>query len=338
MAIPPAPNTKGPDGDDILIDPPNEPGVYSRVIIRLLDNNELPETKYREIQQEFLTANPAFATRQIRVTWLRTIQEDPPSGQRKGVYRITALEEPQEVEIGFLFDAAAYDEDAVFVPVQVQITTGDGQPLKQTAAVKIRDTLTGTATPGTDYEDFPSVEVVFPAGTPSGTVLVVNCLLIDDPDPEPDETIIFDMFDFVNAVQGSFSTFTATINDNDAVQEITITFLGGPTNIFDFDPDPYTIANVQVNTSDLAPTAVLCSVDVVDLLTGTAVPGVNYDNNSPYSISFAPGTVNGSLGSWLLDRIPPCPDPPRTVNVDLQNAVNATAAGAHTVNLIGFSA
>lgn len=306
MPIPPPPNTKGPDGDDILIDPPNEPGSYSRVVVLTLADNETPESRYEEIKQAFLSANPNFATRIITVTWLKTIREDGGAGILKCLYRITALEEPQEVEVEFLIPASSVPEDTPAASIGVVMTTGDSMPLKQTCAVKIKDLLTGTATSGVDYAAFPDLELVFPAGSPSGTVINFTVGPIDDVTPEPDETVNFELFSPVNCALGGQTTHELTINDNDAVATITARFALAGSFEFVFFPISHTFA-VVVETSDMAPTAAPASVDVYDTLTGSAISGIDYTPFPLVTLPIPAGTPHGTTFPFTLTGILPPP-------------------------------
>lgn len=306
MPIPPPPNTKGPDGDDILIDPPNEPGSYSRVVILTLNDSEAPESRYAEIKQDFLTANPIFATRQITVTWLKTIREDNGAGIQKCLYRITALEEPQEVEVEFVLPSSSVPEDTPLASIGVVMVTGDAMPLRQTCAVKVKDLLTGTATSGVDYTAFPDLELVFPAGSPSGTVINFTLGPIDDVDPEPDETVNLELFSPVNCVLGGQTTHELTINDNDVVATITVRFELAGFFEFVFFPVSNTF-NVVVETSDMLPTAAPASIDVYDTLTGSAISGVDY---TPFPIVTLPipiGTAHGAMFPYTIAGILPPP-------------------------------
>lgn len=303
MPIPPPPNTKGPDGDDILIDPPNEPGVYSRVVILTLNDSEAPESRYPEIKQDFLTANPIFATRQITVTWLKTIRQDNGAGIQKCLYRITALEEPQEVEVEFVLPSSSVPEDTPVASIGVVMVTGDTLPLRQTCAVKVKDLLTGTATSGIDYTAFPDLELVFPAGSPSGTVINFTIGPIDDVTPEPDETVNLELFSPVNCVLGGQTTHELTINDNDAVATITARFLvAGAFELLLFGPISHSL-DVIVETSDLAPTAAPASVNVVDTLTGTAVPPADYDVFGIQPLLIPMATPHGTLFTFTITGI-----------------------------------
>lgn len=330
MPIPPPPNTKGPDGDDILIDPPNEPGSYSRVVVLTLNDNEAPETRYEEIKQAFLSANPNFATRQITVTWLKTIREDNAAGIQKCLYRITALEEPQEVEVEFVLPSSSVPEDTPAASIGIVMTTGDGLPLKQTCAVKVKDLLTGTATSGTDYAVFPDLELVFPAGSPSGTVVNFTIGPIDDVDPEPDETVNLELFSPVNCALGGQTTHQLTINDNDVVATITARFEFAGYFEFVFFPASHTF-NVVIETSDMAPTAAPASLDVSDLLTGSAIPGVDYTAFGIQPLLIPMGTVHGTMFPFVISGIIPPPFA-KTINFGLGNNVGCLigAPGTYT--------
>jgi len=73
-------------------------------------------------------------------------------------------------------------------------------------------TVGGTATNPDDYTTNRSSPISFPPGTMTGTVTVT---IVNDDDPESDETIIFTLGTPTNATLGAITQHTLTITDND---------------------------------------------------------------------------------------------------------------------------
>lgn len=100
--------------------------------------------------------------------------------------------------------------------------------------------------------------------------------------------------------------------------------------------------NVVLTTSDGLPLVSLVSLDVRDLLTGNAVTPLDYSFPTPTSISFAPGSLNGSVLPATLTTTGVNSAPDRNVNLDIDPGTIVGAIigpqGTHNVLILNIAA
>jgi len=95
---------------------------------------------------------------------------------------------------------------------------------------------------------------------------------------------------------------------------------------------------VSIITSDALPLAVGVSVDVRDLLSGSAPTPGGYTMATPQSLSWIPGDASGTVKNAIINIAPG--GALGTVDIDLDSAVGATEGGqnTYTVNIGGGGA
>lgn len=116
-------------------------------------------------------------------------------------------------------------------------------------------------------------------------------------------------------------------------QIITIEFESAGSSVLAAVPTDWTW-NIVISTSDGLPTRQQASVDVVDLLTGSA-DGLDYTMATPQNLVFPPGTVDGSTFSAGLSVLGNNEND--DVDTGLQNVVGAIlgAQTTHRITLLG---
>jgi gliding motility-associated-like protein len=207
-------------------------------------------------------------------------------------------------------DNATIIENAGIATGTATLSAASGLP------VTIDLAYTGTAIgSGTDYTA-PTVSIVIPAGSTTGTVVITS---VDDAIDEADETVIFDITSVTNGAESGTQQVTTTITDDDAAPTLTLTV------------DNATIAE---NAGAATVTATLSAVSglpvTVDIAyTGTAT-GAGTDYTAPtVSINIPAGSTTGTAVITSVDDA--IDEADETVIVDITSVTNGTESGTQQV-------
>jgi hypothetical protein len=118
-------------------------------------------------------------------------------------------------------------------------------------------------------------------------------------------------------------------------QTVTVQFIGASTAV---SGDTPTLVNIGVSiiTSDLLPLVAPVSVDVRDLLTGTAATPLDYTMVTPQTLNWLAAAPSGQVQNATLNTTGVNTGGDPTVNLDLDAAVGATEGvqNIHQVTLI----
>jgi hypothetical protein len=108
------------------------------------------------------------------------------------------------------------DESSASYPVEIELLLPAGTTLTVDIGVDVADSGVGTATSGADYVPFDTERVVFPAGSPSGSVQTVALTVIDDTLVEGNQSVILVLSaPDPGAVLGGTSTHQIVIQDDE---------------------------------------------------------------------------------------------------------------------------
>ena len=146
--------------------------------------------------------------------------------------------------------------------------------------ISIPYTITGSATPSSDFSLATSGSFVISAGK---TIEVIDLGIIDESEIETDETVVVTLGTAPSGtILGSNSVFTYTINDDDNERDIEFR------NPCDFGfSKTITIDNAQVDDTDAADlTNFPLLVSFTDADLATTANGGNVENSSGYDIAF----------------------------------------------------
>jgi subtilisin family serine protease len=181
--------------------------------------------------------------------------------------------------------------------------------------VTVPYTVSGTATPGTDYTGFTNGNFIFAPGTLTATK-ALN--VVNDGAPEPPETVIVTLGTPDNALPGEPSVETITLNDVRTAQ---------------LSAAAQSVAESAGTISIIAtlngPTII--TVTVPYTVSGTATQGTDYTGFTAGSFTFAPGDTTASKNITIVDDA--SIEPSETIIVTLGTPVNATL-GATKVQTI----
>lgn len=179
--------------------------------------------------------------------------------------------------------------------------------------VSVGVTVTGgTATRDTDYTFNGSQRAAWPAGNTSSKCLYIN--VTDDSLDEPNETVTLLLSSPSNAILGSPSGHTFTIQDNDVPTVPTVQFAQASSSSSESIASGYMLvtlsaASVNTVTVNYARTG------------GTATPGTDFSLSSP-PLTFSPGDIQEPIYIYVendsLDEFN------ETVTITLSSPTNAT--------------
>ncbi|KPA18747.1 Na-Ca exchanger/integrin-beta4 domain protein, partial [Candidatus Magnetomorum sp. HK-1] len=209
-----------------------------------------------------------------------------PSATGTGVATITAMvTDSSGVTATSQFDLTVYDipsvswasatqtitETSTTISIPLNLSAASGQP------VSVSYTFSGTATDGVDYS-YTTTSITIPAGDLAYSVSVT---INNNNIFEGDETIILSITSAVNAVAGSITEHTITIDDDSDQPTVS------------WSPATQSIAE-SAGSANL--TLVLSSTSDVDAIVGyTITGGTASGNNVDYTLTY--GTVRISAGS-----------------------------------------
>ncbi|MFA5842324.1 MAG: Calx-beta domain-containing protein [Candidatus Gracilibacteria bacterium] len=182
--------------------------------------------------------------------------------------------------------------------------------------ITIPFTLTGTATGGgTDYSIMESPIIVSPGDLTSN----ITVTLIDDSLDENNETVIVTMGSPTNAIQGTVTVHTITIEDNDALPFVQWTAASQSAN---------------ENAGTMTVTAQLSSASGKDVTVPFTLSGTATGNGTDYSITSSPititaGQTTAAITITIVNDV--LDESDETVIVTMGSPTNATA-GVTTVH------
>lgn len=251
---------------------------------------------------------------------------------RNGSLLITATE-GQTIAVEFQSATSDFDRDTGDQNINVVVTTSDGADLGEEVTVEVQDDGTGSATEGSDYNYSPNPKTLtFPAGSPSGSVQSATVNLPSS--SGPDETVDFSLANPTNATIGAQSTHELTIN-TDVTQTVTVEFVNANSFFDNVAQSGNQNIGVKITTSDAGPLLAPVSVDVLDLLSGTAgTPGA-YTFTSPQTLNWSIGEADQTVKNAVINIVA-FGGPPGTVDLDLDNPSGATegAQNTHEVTIV----
>ena len=254
---------------------------------------------------------------------------------RNGSVKITPTE-TQVITVQFNAATSAFDRDTGDQVIEVVVSTSDGLDTGEEVTVEINDALTGSATEGSDYNYSPNPKTLtIPVGSANGSVHTVTVNLPSSTGPA--ETVDFELQNPTFAVLGSQITHELTINSN-ATQTVTVQYTAPSQNLDGSIPFSYNVA-VSIITSDGNPLVAPVSVDVRDLLTGTAVNPTDYTMTTPQTLNWSASEADGTVKNATINVAGANSPGVRTVNLDLNNASGATEGAQNTkvINIIESS-
>ena len=148
-------------------------------------------------------------------------------------------------------------------------------------------------------------------------------------------TVNFELQNAFNADIGAQDSHELSIN---AIQTVTVQFTGPTTNVPGDTPSAVNIP-VSIITSDGNPLVSPVSVDVRDLLTGSAGNPADYTMTTPQTLTWLAGRNDGDTELAGLNTTG-INGPTETIDLDLDNVSGATegAQNTHEVTLVNIGA
>lgn len=174
--------------------------------------------------------------------------------------------------------------------------------------------FSGTATLNTDYTSSAN-NISIPAGSTTGAVVVTAA---DDPNDEPNETVVVEITTVSNATEQGSQSAQTTITDDDNPPSVSL-------NV-DLSSIPEN-GGVATVTASLDNTSAF-PVTVNLLLTGSATLGGDY-NTSGTTITIPAGSSSGTITLTAVDD--PNDDDGETIVVDINTVNNGTENGVQQV-------
>lgn len=210
-------------------------------------------------------------------------------------------------EIGFAVTSASSPENSGTVTIEVVRSGNTGPAVSVDYQLKIPN---GTATDGVDYT-FVSGTLNFASGVTSQTFTFD---IIDDLIDEPNETVIFELVNVVDAdIIAANKEHTHTIIDDDATP--TVQFVISASQNAESVGAPI----IEVNLT--APSAQIITVQY-QFTGGTATYGVDYTIPNPGTLIFMPGDTLQTINlSVVNDGVN---EPDETILIDLLNPSNTS--------------
>ncbi len=245
---------------------------------------------------------------------------------------LLAIADDDTTTIRFALAADSVDEASPTQTVDVVLTVAGGGILTGAVSVDVVDSLTGSAASGgEDYTYATPTTVTFPAGSTSGT-RSVTVAIVNDTKVEGSETVDLSLQNLVDPTGQvslvAFVAHTLTIDDDDTA---TIRFALAADSVNEASPTQ--TVDVVLTVSDNGTLARAVSVDVVDLLTGSAAPGgEDYTYATPTTVTFPAGSTSGTRSVTVAIIEDTLVEGPEAVGLSLQNLVDPTGQ----VLLAGF--
>ncbi len=166
-----------------------------------------------------------------------------------------------------------------------------------------------------------TTSLVIPAGSTTASVTLTG---VDDPNNEPDETVIVSMTGVFNANTGATALVTASLIDDDAQPSVTLSLING-SSFTETGPGSATVmATLSAKTME--------TVTIELGLAGTALYGTDYTATPTATvITINPGNVTGSVKLTAVDDS--SYEGTETVTVDLVSVTGASEMTAQSVSL-----
>ena len=244
-------------------------------------------------------------------------------------HAVTISDDEAPAMIDFQFPGSSTDEStSVHFAGLVMIIPGP-YPLGNDIEVEVTDQFTGSATSGTDYTALTiPVALTFPAGSSSGYALFLPLNPIDDLIGEGDETVNLAITGINGpGVPGAQTEHSVTINDDDTS--------------FSFAASSSTVAesagaqSVVVTLSAGVALTVDATVDVMDLLSGSATNGADYISPGTATLNFPAGSTDGTTQSVsIVISSDLSPESSETIDLVLQNPTGEPSVSTGTTHTV----
>ncbi len=191
------------------------------------------------------------------------------------------------------------------VTITLSTSDGAGGPAVLAPGVTLTadvvDIATGTATSGSDYIGIGTKTVTFGASASNGATQTVGISIINDALVEGDETVGLKLQNLSSTLNGQArldNTLCAlAIDDNDTAQLV----LAGSV-VANEEGDASNVDVALITSDGVGGTAVLApgvtlSVNIIDLVAGSATVGVDYQAFGTQTVTFLAGDANGKVRS-----------------------------------------
>ncbi|MCP4712250.1 MAG: T9SS type A sorting domain-containing protein [Planctomycetes bacterium] len=183
------------------------------------------------------------------------------------------------------------DENATAYNISVSLTIPGDASLGQALSVDVTDSGTGSAESGSDYANFGSQTLTFPAGSNNGTVRNAIINITDDTISEATETVDLQLSNVTEpGTSGAQTTHIVNISDDDPAE---ISFQATASNTDESDHDHSVPLVLSVPGGGTLPQEV--TVYVRDSGNGTAYSGIDYIEFGFQVLTFAAGSADGSI-------------------------------------------
>jgi hypothetical protein len=232
-----------------------------------------------------------------------------------GTNNFTIFDDDNTPEVGFGSITSFHNEAAGTVNIQI-VRSGNTFP-----AVSVDYQLrivggSGTATNTVDYT-YASGTATFASGA---TNFNMQLTIIDDLLDEPDETVIFELFNPVACdIDPPLKEHTATIVDNDSPPVVQF--------VIPASQGPETTGAPAIEVHLSAPSTQIVQIDYVDLMTGTATFSADYTIPATGTITFVPGDTLEILPIFVVNDAANEPDETIDFQLVLGSEVNCTPLG-----------
>jgi len=166
--------------------------------------------------------------------FISSLNAQVPPGQNQG--------SPTETRVGFLLTGRGVSENTASTIIDVVLNAASSR------SVSVSYRLSGTATNGTDY-NLTAGTVTIPAGSTRGSITLAH---VDDVLDEPNETVILELYNPINASLDTRTQYTHIVEDDDPPAAIFVNESEGSTIVGeDGKMDTYDIVLSMQPTSDV---------------------------------------------------------------------------------------
>ena len=226
----------------------------------------------------------------------------PPATDQRGFDRTVGTIDMGSVELNpgtLQFSIVSQNVNENVTPAVVNVTRTGGQDGSVSAQITVDGLSTATGG-GSDYT-FAGAMVMFPDNDLGPAV--VNVTIVNDPDDEPNETVILNLGSFTGgATAGAPASHTVTILDDDLVvpasADLSITKAVAPGSVNQFDNVTFNIT-VTNNGPDAASNVVVTDTLPVQLQFVSATPSAGSCGNVGPAITCNLGALNASASATI---------------------------------------
>jgi len=238
----------------------------------------------------------------------------------------------QGITVEFNAATSNFDRSTGDQLIEVVVTTDDEQRTQYAVTVEVIDLLTGSAQPaGDDYTFSPNPKVLNIAkGSKSGSIHTVTINIPAGSDTG-NETVDLGLQNPTLSALGTETAHEVTINNAVPAQTVTFEFILASYFMLNDFPKSENIG-VRVVTSDGNALAIPASVEVHDLLTGSAATPGDYTMTTPQTLNWSAAEADMTVKNATVN-LSGANGPTVAVNVDLQNPVGGTEGGQNTAVL-----